>query len=122
MQDGTVYICLEQPQTFLCKVPKQGSLTRLEWRIDFDDSSSVEIVTREFTSADSEGHILRAYRPGVSFMFNLTSNSLESLISAMIITVGVNATALINNTTVNCGDEAYPKVVHVIEGDYYKTL
>ena len=27
---GDVYICLRQPQNFLCEVPKQGSLTRLE--------------------------------------------------------------------------------------------
>ena len=118
MQDGTINICLRQPHMFSCAVPKQDSLTRLEWRIDFDDSSSVEIVTREFTSADSEGHILRDNRPGVSFMFNLTSNSLESLVSAMTITVDINATALINNATVNCGDEVYPKVLHVNEGDY----
>ena len=57
-------------------------------------------------------------RPGVSFMFNLTSNGLESLVSAMTTTVSVNATALINNATVNCGDEAYPKVLHVNEGEY----
>ena len=46
---GDVYICLGQRQTFLYKVPKQGSLTRLEWRIDLDDSSSVKIVTLLYT-------------------------------------------------------------------------
>ena len=28
----------------------------------------------------------------------------------------VNATALIDNATVNCGDKAYPKVLHVRTG------
>ncbi len=72
---------------FSCQVPKQGSLTRVEWRIDFEHSSlpSEADVTRLFTSADPEGHILRENRPGVIFMFNLTSNinDSSSLVSVM---------------------------------------
>ena len=117
MQDGAVHICVGQPQTFMCEVPKQGSLTRLEWRIDFEPSSSEESVTRQFTSADSEGHILRESRSGVTFVFNLTSTGSSSLVSVMNLTVDdSNATALINNATVNCGDEANQKILHIIEG------
>ena len=121
MQDD-VYFCLGKPQTFSCEVPKQqGSLTRLEWRIDFQHSSrpSEASVTRLFTSADSEGHILAENRPGVDFMFNLTSSdsSSLSLVSVMNITVyDINATALINNATVNCGDETLNLMLHIIEG------
>ena len=122
-ESGMVYFCVGKPQTFSCEIPKQqSSLTRLEWRIDFEYSSrpSEASVTRLFTSADPEGHVLRESRPGVRFMCNLTSNSngSSSLVSVMNITVDyINATALINNATVNCGDEANQKIVQVIEGN-----
>ena len=52
-------------------------------------------------------------------MFNLTSNGLSSLslVSVMSVTVDniLNATALINNTTMDCGDEANRKILQVIE-------
>ena len=113
-------ICLGQSQTFLCEVPKQpeGSLTRLEWRIDFEGSSSEESLTRRFTSADPEGHIFRGDRSGISFVFNLISKTSSSLVSVMIVTVNdINATALINNATVNCG-ETNPIVLRIIEGNF----
>ena len=104
--------CLGQPQIFSCEVQKQGSLTRLQWRIDFVSSPNVTRMTRRFTTDDPEGLILRDSRPGVSFEFNLTSNSnsSSSLNSVMTVTVDdINATALINNATVDCeGDKAYP--------------
>ena len=116
-ESGVIHICVGQPQTFLCEVPKQGSLTRLGWRIDFEPSSSEESVTRLFTSADSEGRTLRESRPGVTFVFNLTSTGSSSLVSVMNLTVDdINAAALINNATVNCGDEANQKILHIIEG------
>ena len=116
-----VYLCPGKTQIFSCKVPKQDSLTRLEWRIDFEHSSmpSEASVTRLFTSDDPEGHILRDSKPGVRFVFNFTSNgsSSLSLVSVMSVTVDdINATALINNATVNCGDEANRKILHIIEG------
>ena len=78
----------------------------------------MESVTRLFTSADPEGHILRESRPGVKFIFNLTSNGSSSLVSVMNLTVNeINATALINNATVNCGSEANRKMLHIIEGN-----
>ena len=111
-------ICPGQPRAFSCEVPKQGSLTRLKWRIDFEDSSSEESLTRQFTSADSVGHILRGDRSGVSFVFNLTSKSSSSLVSVMTVTVDdINAAALINNATVNCG-ETNPIVLRIIEGNF----
>jgi hypothetical protein len=116
-ESGVVYFCLGQPQIFMCEVPKQGSFTRLEWRIDFEHSSSEESVTRLFTSADPEGHILRENTPGVTFVFNLTSNDSSSLVSVMNLTVDdINAAAFINNATVNCGDEANRKILQVLEG------
>ena len=116
---GVVYFCLGQLQTFLCETPKQNSsITHLEWRIDFESLSSVESVTRLFTSSDPEGHILRESRPGVKFVFNLTLNGSSSLVSVMNLTVNdINATALINNATVNCGSEANRKMLRVIEGN-----
>ena len=117
MQDGAVHICVGQPQTFSCEVPKQGSLNRLEWRIEFEPSSSEADVSGVFTSADSEGHILRDSRPGVTFVFNLTSTGSSSLVSVMNLTVDdINVTALINNATVNCGDEANRKILQIIKG------
>ena len=118
---GDVYICSGQPQIFLCEVPKQGSLTRLEWSIDFEGSHSVESVAQQYTSNDAEGFISRDDRAGVNFVFNLTSNSPSSLVSVMIITANeTNVSTLINNATVNCaGDEAYPKVLHVHKGMMY---
>ena len=123
MQDADdAYLCLGKTQTFSCEIPKQqGPLTRLEWRIDFEHSSrhSEASVTRLFTSTDPEGYILKESRPGVTFVFNLISNGSSnlSLVSVMSITVDDNnATALINNATVNCGDEANRKVLHIIEG------
>ena len=120
MQHNSLNVCLAigQPQTFVCEVQKQlGSLPRLEWRIDFDheDPHSVPTVTGQYTSADSEGHIIKEDRLGVNFVFNLTSNSPSSLVSVMAVTANdTNTTALI---TVNCaGDKAYPKVLHVNEG------
>ena len=90
-ESGVVYICPGRTQIFTCEIPKQGSLTRLEWRIDFEHSSrpSEESVTWLFTSDDPEGHILRESRPGITFMFNLTSNgsSSLSLVSVMSVTV-----------------------------------
>ncbi len=115
-----MYLCLEQPQTFMCVVPKQNSLTRLEWRIDFEHSLIFleASVTRLFTSVDQEGLILRENRPGISFVFNLTSNGLSSLVSVLnVIVDDINATALINNATVNCGNEANQKMLQIIEGD-----
>jgi hypothetical protein len=92
-----------------------------EWRIDFEHSSipSEARVTRVFTSTDPEGHILRESKPGVTFVFNLTSNAngSSSLVSVMNLTVDdINATAFINNATVNCGDEASRKTLYIIEG------
>ena len=126
-ESSMVYFCLGRTPTFSCEVPKQGSLTRSEWRIDFEHSSrpSEASVTRLFTSADPEGHILAESRSGVSFVFNLTSNSngSSSLVSVMSVTVDdiklINATALINNATVNCGGEANRKILQVIEGNRY---
>ena len=117
MQDSSMNsICLGQPQTFSCEVPKQGTLTRLEWRIDFEGSSSEASVIRQFTSTDPEGHILKEDRSGIGFMFNLTSSSSSSLVSVMTVTVDdANATALINNATVNCG-ETNLEVLRIIEG------
>ena len=118
-ESGVVYICPGRTQIFTCEVPKQGSLTRLEWRIDFEHSSEAS-VTRLFTSADPEGHILRDSRPGIRIVLNLTSNgsSSLSLVSVMSLTVdNINAAVLINNATVNCGDEANQKMLHIIEGD-----
>ena len=115
-----MYLCLGKSQTFSCEVPKQGSfLTSLEWRIDFEHSSLEERVTRLFTSADPEGHILRESTPGVRFVFILTSNgsSSLSLVSILNITVDdINAAAFINNATVNCGDEANQLILQVLEG------
>ena len=45
MQDGSVNVCPGQPQTFLCEIPKQGSLPRLEWMIDFDHEDSDSVTT-----------------------------------------------------------------------------
>ena len=120
IQDEAVHFCLGQPQTFTCEVPKQGSLTRLEWRIDFEHSTSETSVTRVFTSSDPEGQILRDDRPGVRFVFNLTSNSSSNLVSVMTLSVDdINATALINNATINCGSgdsgEPFPVVLHIIK-------
>ena len=114
-----IYFCIGQPQTFSCEAPikKQNSVSHLEWRIDFEHSTS-EAVTRQFTSADPEGYILRESRPGVTFEFKVTSNNgSSSLASVMNLTVdNINATALINNATVNCGEEANRKMLHIIEG------
>ena len=117
-----VYFCLGKPQIFSCEVPKQGSLTHFKWRIDFEYSSrpSEASVTRLLTSADPEGYILRESRPGVSFVFNLTANINGSsrLVSVMSVIVDyINATALVNNATVNCGDETNQKLLQVIEGN-----
>ena len=124
--DARCTFCVGQPRTILCEVPKQqGSLTCLEWRIDFEHSSrpSEASVTRLFTSADPEGHILKERRPGITFMFNHTSNGLSSLslVSVLSITVDniLNATALINNATVDCGDEANRKILQVIKSNQY---
>ena len=115
-----MHICHGQPQTLTCGVPKQGSLTRLQWRIAFVTSLSVTRVTRRFTTDDPEGLVLRDSRPGLSFEFNFTSNSnsSSSLSSVMTVTVDdINASALIKNATVDCeGDEAYPIILHVREG------
>jgi hypothetical protein len=54
-------------------------------------------------------------------VFNLTSNgpSSLSLVSVLNLTVDdINATAFINNATVNCGDEANRKMLQIIEGNY----
>ena len=117
MQHNSVNVCPGQLETFLCEVPKQGIVPRLEWKIDFDFEDT-HPVTRRYTSNDPEGLILRDDRLGVSFVFNLTSNSPSSLVSAMtVIANDTNATTLINYATVNCvGDEAYPKVLHINEG------
>ncbi len=90
--NGVVYLCLGQPQTFTREVPKQGSFTLLEWRIDFEHSSipSEASVTRLFTSADPEGHILRENTPGVTFVFNLTSNGSSSLSLVSVISTKCN--------------------------------
>ena len=86
---NVVYFCLEKPHTFSFEVPKQGSLTRLEWKIDFEHSSrsSEASVTRLFTSADPEGHILRDSRFGVTFVFNLTSNAYYGSSSLCLVSV-----------------------------------
>ena len=57
---GEVHLCPGQPQTFTCTVHKQASssLLYLEWRIDFGDSQSVSMVSRQFTTADVEGETL----------------------------------------------------------------
>ena len=115
MQDDSMnvpHLVIGQPQIFLCEVQKQGSLSRLQWRIDFGSSPPVTRITRRFTTDNPEGVILRDSRPGVSFEFNLTSNSnsSSSLNSVMTVTVDdINGIASINNATVNCeGDKAYP--------------
>ena len=117
MQHNYVNVCPGQPETFLCEIPKQGSLSRLEWTINFNHEDT-HPLTGQYTSDDLEGHIIRDDRLGVSFVFNLTSNSPSNLVSVMTVTANdtYNASTLINNATVNCGDEAYPKVLHVNEG------
>ena len=66
----------------------------------------------------SEGYILRESRPGIRNAFNLTLYGSSSLVSVMNLTIDdINATALVNNATVNCGDEANRKMIQVVEGD-----
>ena len=97
-------------------------MTRLEWKIDFQYSQSTTSVTRQYKSNDEEGLTLEAARPGIYFMFNLTSNSSASLVSVMTVTIhNASAVALINNATVNCGNgtkEVYQRVLHLIDGNY----
>ena len=122
-ESDVMYICLRRTKIFSCEVPKQqGSLTRLEWRIDFQHSSrpSEASVTRQFTSADPEGYTFweRADQESGLRSILITFNGSLSLVSVMNLTIDdINATALINNATVNCGDEANRKMIQVVEGD-----
>ena len=120
---GVVYLCLGKPQTFSCEVPRQepSSFARLQWSIDFEDSKAIARVTQQYSSHDAEGEVFGDERSGISFLFNLTSNGLASLVSIMIVTINnANATAVINDTTVNCDDEAYPKVLQIRIGINFK--
>ena len=113
---GVVYLCLGKPQTFSCEVPKQepSSFARLEWSVDFEDSKLIARLTQQYSSHDAEGEVFGDERSGISFMFNLTSNGLASLVSIMTVTMNnVNATAVISNATVNCDDEAYPIMLQI---------
>ena len=83
-------------------------------------------ITQRFTADDQEGRILKDSRSGVNFVFNLTSNSnnLSNLTSVMTVTVDdINGTSLINNATLDCeGDEAYPIMLQVNEGNSLKAM
>ena len=117
---GEVYICLGQPQTFICSVPKLVPLAHLEWRVNFEDSLSVASVTRQYRGTDHEGYILRDERKGLRFLFNLTSNkpSDSSLVSVMIVTAyDTNGTAVINNAFVHCGEMNSNALLHVPRGE-----
>ena len=93
------------------------SSDRLEWRIDFEDSQSVGSVTQQYTTADQEGQILREERSELPIVFNLTSNKRPYFISVMTVTAGNISGDLINNATVNCGQESHQKaVLHVHKG------
>ena len=112
-------MCVGQPQTFLCSVINQGPEARLEWRVEFKDSRSVPDVIQTLTMPTSEEdqHLIRDHRDGVSFEFNLTSNSssLESTMTVMV--VDDNGTNLINNATVYCGQESdQTAVIHIHRG------
>ena len=112
-----VRICLGQPQTFSCTVHGQAShsLLYLKWRIDFEDSQSVSMVSGQFTTADVEGETLHDERTGVNFTFNLTSTGLTSLMSVMTVTTNISASTVINNATVHCGDEPTPHAVVLVQ-------
>ena len=110
---GEVRICLGQPQTFVCSVHRQASdsFLYLEWRIGFEDSQSVSMVSQQFTTSDMLGETLQDERNGVNFTFNLTSNNSTSLVSVMTIATNITAATVINNATVHCDDESSPHAV-----------
>ena len=116
-----MYICVGQPQTFLCSVSNQGPAARLEWRVEFKDPRSVPDVIQTYTlpASEEDQHqiLIKDGRDGVSFVFNLTSNSssLESTMTVMV--ADDNGTSLINNATVYCGQESDQRaVIHVRKG------
>ena len=111
-------MCVGQPQTFLCGVSNEGPAARLEWRVEFKDSISVPDVIQTFTLPAYE-YLIRDDRDGVSFEFNLISNStiLESTMTVMV--ADDNGTTLINNATVYCGQESDQRaVIHIHKGIY----
>ena len=110
-------MCVGQLQTFICGVSNQGPAARLEWRVEFKDSRAVSNVIQTYTlpASEEDQHLIyRDDRDGVSFVFNLTSNSpsLESAMTVMV--VNENGTTLTNNATVYCGQESDLRaVIHV---------
>ena len=117
---GDVYICVGRPQTFLCSVSNQGPAARLEWRVEFKDSIFVSSVIQTYIlpASDEDQHlILRDNRDGVSFVFNLTSNSLSLESTMTVMLADDNGTTLINNATVYCGQESdQTAVIHIHRG------
>ena len=119
---GELYICLGEPQSFVCRVPKLASLTRLEWRMEFEDSLSVPVLIRQYTTLDETGRFLRDERAGLNFEFNLTSNTYLYLESVMtVIAQNVNENSVIDNAVLHCGEVGHPNatvtaVFHVLTG------
>ena len=107
---------------FVCHVPKLASLAYLEWRIEFEDSLSVPVLIRQYTTLDKKGRLLRDERTGLNFEFNLTANTYSYLESVMtVIVLNTNGTSVINNAVLHCGEVAYPNttviaVFHVPTG------
>ena len=109
---GKVGICLGKTRTFFCRVSRNDSLSRLEWRIEFQNSRSVPSIIHEYSTSDPVGHHTRDERNGISFTSNITSISPVSIESLMSVTLNdANGTDVLNNATVSCGQGVNTKAV-----------
>ena len=117
--DGNAYVCPSKRQLlFTCQVTfDMASPSRLQWRVEFNNTLNEHDVTQNFISSDTIGQI-QVNRD--IFYFNLTSSSSSGLNSTMVINV-TSAThrQLINGANVSCsqGNVSQHQVITILNGN-----
>ena len=111
---AVVYSCPGERVIFTCTV-QNGHY--LYWNVDFSHAGFSNINKRFITSNQLGSHRSIPYATGNAFNFNLTSNSLGSLIS----TASTNAEQRLEGTQVSCQDASSAQntsVIHIVQGSY----
>ena len=110
---AVVYSCPGERVIFTCIV-QNGHY--LYWNVDFSHAGFSNINRQRFITSNQLGsHRSIYYATGHAFNFNLTSNSLGSLVS----TASTNAEQRLEGTQVSCQDASSAQntsVIHIVQG------
>ena len=120
-------ICIHPGNQFLfmCQVSARDHNPRTDWLIHFEEPS-LSNVSQSYISDDPLGQVQTNSRNEYSFTFNLTfsdnstsdHDSVQVLISTLILTIITNTTSPLHQVTISCsnGEQNEMATLHICSG------